>query len=263
MNRHCREARSHESLDQTRTGTIVCSEQSSARSLYNAIISGGWNGVFSGNCAHLRIENIASVRSEQAAATDEISRAQLSGVTSLDISCSPENAAQVQNDRFINGLLCFLPNLREIDFSHFKISKGRRITTLEHCPRLERITANCSGGCFYMGGYGLQSTQGLITMLYLDGSCLLSPGATVLQYESSENVETSVFMFVACRGLERLSIKSAKWHSTDAEFQAISQGMLMKMVRNHPTLRWLRSDLTEENVEILKRERPEITFVTE
>jgi hypothetical protein len=39
--------------------------------------------------------------------------------------------------------------------------------------------------------------------------------------------------------------------------------MLIKMVRLHPTLRWLRSDLSEENVAMLKQERPEITFVSD
>ena len=37
----------------------------------------------------------------------------------------------------------------------------------------------------------------------------------------------------------------------------------MKMVRLHPTLKWLRSDLTAENVAILQQERPDVTFVSE
>jgi len=45
--------------------------------------------------------------------------------------------------------------------------------------------------------------------------------------------------------------------------ERIPQDMLMKMVRHHPTLRWLRSDLTPENVAILQQERPDITFVSE
>lgn len=39
--------------------------------------------------------------------------------------------------------------------------------------------------------------------------------------------------------------------------------MLIKMVRLHPTLRWLRSDLTEENVAMLKQERPDQTFLSD
>jgi hypothetical protein len=33
-------------------------------------------------------------------------------------------------------------------------------------------------------------------------------------------------------------------------------------VRRTLTLRWFRSDLTAENVALLQRERPEVTFVT-
>jgi hypothetical protein len=37
--------------------------------------------------------------------------------------------------------------------------------------------------------------------------------------------------------------------------------MIMKMVRRHPALKWLRSDLAE-NVSILQQERPDITFAS-
>jgi hypothetical protein len=67
--------------------------------------------------------------------------------------------------------------------------------------------------------------------------------------------------------LERLSMKGATWsisyRGIAAAIEPIPQEMLMKMVRHHPTLRWLRSDLSEANVAILQQERPEITFVTE
>ena len=45
--------------------------------------------------------------------------------------------------------------------------------------------------------------------------------------------------------------------------QDLPQEVIVKMVRNRPQLRWLRSDLTPENVAMLQQERPEITFVSE
>lgn len=45
--------------------------------------------------------------------------------------------------------------------------------------------------------------------------------------------------------------------------EPIPQGMLMKMVRNLSRLRWLRSDLSPENIAILHQERPEVTFVSD
>ena len=56
---------------------------------------------------------------------------------------------------------------------------------------------------------------------------------------------------------------SVVYESWGEEGHVVSQAMLIKMVRNHPTLRWLRSDLTEENITMLQRERPDITFVSE
>lgn len=60
----CREARTNESLDQTRTGTIVCTQSATIRSIYNAIVRGGWNNAFSLHRTHLRIENVGIIKSE-------------------------------------------------------------------------------------------------------------------------------------------------------------------------------------------------------
>jgi hypothetical protein len=43
--------------------------------------------------------------------------------------------------------------------------------------------------------------------------------------------------------------------------EPILQKVIMKFVRMTPTLRWLRSDLTDENVETLRKERPDTYFV--
>ena len=53
------------------------------------------------------------------------------------------------------------------------------------------------------------------------------------------------FMFQYCHALERLSIKNVTWGLDENDCgQPVSQGMLIKMVRHHPTLKWLRSHLT-------------------
>jgi hypothetical protein len=71
------------------------------------------------------------------------------------------------------------------------------------------------------------------------------------------------YWFSKINGLTYLSIKSA-WYTVEMEEEGearypyndwidvpISQGTLMKMVRLTPTLRWLRSDLTNKNMDIL------------
>ena len=70
-------------------------------------------------------------------------------------------------------------------------------------------------------------------------------------------------LFSSCNTLERVSIKNSVISYSQEPSERVSQEMLIKMVRNHPKLRWLKSDLTKENVAMLRQERPEITFVTE
>lgn len=57
-------------------------------------------------------------------------------------------------------------------------------------------------------------------------------------------------------------MKNITWHfggMGDNE-APLSQDAIIMTVRRTPSLRWLRSDLTEEYVAMLQKERPEITF---
>jgi hypothetical protein len=72
------------------------------------------------------------------------------------------------------------------------------------------------------------------------------------------------FTFQYFHALERLSIKNVTWGLHENDFgRPVSQGMLIKMVCHHPTLKWLRSNLKEENIVMRRQERPDITFVRE
>ena len=71
--------------------------------------------------------------------------------------------------------------------------------------------------------------------------------------------------------LERVSLRSSKFlvmTLNGSEWMvktivAIPQNALIKYIRNAPTtLRWFRSDLTTENIQMLHHERPEIEFVS-
>ncbi|OEU18131.1 hypothetical protein FRACYDRAFT_268865 [Fragilariopsis cylindrus CCMP1102] len=65
------------------------------------------------------------------------------------------------------------------------------------------------------------------------------------------------FLFDCCStALERVSIRNAK-----SSGEVFPQNLLIKFVRNVPTLRWFRSDLTEENMNMLRLERPDIEFL--
>jgi hypothetical protein len=67
--------------------------------------------------------------------------------------------------------------------------------------------------------------------------------------------------------LERVTLLHAEYTCHDSYnldrdlfWQVLPQEALMKFVRHTPTLRWFRSDLTAENIAILKEERAEVEF---
>ena len=75
-----------------------------------------------------------------------------------------------------------------------------------------------------------------------------------------------LFLFHKCGStvLERVSIRNAKWYGFDHDEDPIiiPQNALIKFVRNAPkSLRWFRSNLTTENMTMLRLERPEIELV--
>lgn len=77
------------------------------------------------------------------------------------------------------------------------------------------------------------------------------------------------FMMMYYRHLRNWIIKNASYRIRygNLDYQSVPfqparpQGVLVNMVRRHSSLRWLRSDLSAENIYMLRQERPEITFV--
>jgi hypothetical protein len=116
-NRSCRDARTNKSLDQTRTGTIVCSRNTTINSILNGIVTKAWNNVFTGNRTHLRIESAARIRLGDQSWT-EAKQARLDQVLSLDLSYS---SASVRDRLMDTGpvipLFQMFPNMKTIDLS--------------------------------------------------------------------------------------------------------------------------------------------------
>ena len=80
------------------------------------------------------------------------------------------------------------------------------------------------------------------------------------------NLVSDVFIFHKCSSkvLERVSIRNVTCYCGTEEIPLIdiSQNALIKFIRKAPiTLRWFRSNLTTQNIEMLQRERPDIEFV--
>lgn len=162
---------------------------------------------------------------------------------------------------------CF-PNVEEVDLSYMNVSPVSFCGMFMACHRLERLTWKSSQRNVCLDGSSRGLRLSAFTELYLDSSQFeVWERDSKRKYSVEEYSVEDHYMLMYCRWLERLSIKNVTWVLNPGRLPtrqgADSQEMLIKMVRHHPTLRWLRSDLTEENTAMLKQERPEITLVSE
>ena len=78
----------------------------------------------------------------------------------------------------------------------------------------------------------------------------------------SNDYEIFLFQY-CCKHLKCVSLLNVYWYryrpcSSSAD---IVQQVLMKFVRNAPSLRWFQSQLTPENIAMLRLERREILFL--
>jgi hypothetical protein len=114
------ELRNHDSLDQTRTGTIVFTESSTLDSIRNAFVAQGWNHVFTGNRTRLKVVGLGrtlDIPAKVERSTDYL----LANVPCLDMSGTSSVQAETQEISSLNNIEAFaamLPNLEELDLSY-------------------------------------------------------------------------------------------------------------------------------------------------
>jgi hypothetical protein len=293
--RLCRQARMSDSLDQRRFGTIMCSDQSSVLRVLKALSIGDWNNeLYSGNRTDLMIEqleNLTTVRNpEEVADNEEMVELQLMSVSFLAM-CTTDGTTDWTNAidypktiphqgpiDVIQSLSIVLPNVTAVEFNgDFNEYPSHLVWSFGHCfAALDRFSWHYSGWGveeYWKHDYLLTldgnnfSIQGeeKIKELYLDHSRFVFPrGKSWYDFESNGGD----FLFGECKGLVKLSILGAVHILEDTDEygwpeyidEPISQKMIIKMVRNMPLLRWLCSDLTDENVATLRQERPNLTF---
>ena len=76
-----------------------------------------------------------------------------------------------------------------------------------------------------------------------------------------------LFCLLESQVLERISIRRAKFSTSFYVYgpqilTTVPQNALIKFIRNAPrSLRWFRSDLSKDNIEMLRLERPGIEFL--
>ena len=192
----------------------------------------------------------------------------LLGIVSLDISLSHYVALDFDDDA--SGVChiysLFLPNLRSINLTN--VGLRYRVLTekfARNCPLLEKITWNgfkSSDSKISVDGEDMEGFNHL-KEIYMD-DCVFSG---LYMYLRDMNGNPNIFILYKCsKSLERVSIKNARYASWD-NFQGkptcLPQNALIKFIRNAPSsLKWFRSDLGQENINMLRMERPDIEFVS-
>lgn len=263
-NKNCQQVRTHESLNQQRTGTIVWRESTTTtlfckklREVQNAFTGNRTRLKMTGHDIHSGREGFL-LASHVDSLTGGRCAFRLAGVTTLDCSCNYPGGSYHP----LKALCSVCPNLKDMDLSSTTINACSLKVFAERCPSLSKITWNngCSG--MYQCGHSLEEANNL-TEFYANGiefSPFVYDAGAIYAIDWRE-----WYLFVNCRHLERLSIKGATVRVTEfsEETQPLSQETIIKMVRRHPTLRWLQSDLTADHVAMQKEEHTEITFVSD
>jgi len=197
--------------------------------------------------------------------TDKV---RMGGILSLQISLASKRQLvylQVHSfkigDSLLRAISFILPNLREIDFFNTNFNPNTVLSKFStNCPRLEKVKWNTNHFfCIHPSGIGMRSLQNLKEINMDDCRFYFYYGDNEYEEMNDLNNHPDSFLFHnCCNVLERVSIRKAK---TDLG-KIFPQNMLIKFVQNAPpTLKWFRSDLTKDNMDALKRERPNIELL--
>lgn len=192
------------------------------------------------------------------------SNACLNGVTSIHVSCDPSRHLAVSACK---EFFYLLPNLTEIAMVGGFYSSEVLWFIASSYPKLKQLTWMRSDykspfeNDHVADGWSSFSHLKCLTNVFFDGNRF--SGCARRYGTEGGHYDAWYLLAYFCR-LERLGIKNYAWAGNgQKEYGPMPQEILIKMVRRHPNLRWLRSDLSEENVAMLQQERPEITFVSD
>jgi len=155
-----------------------------------------------------------------------------------------------------------VPNLLELDLSN-TCSSGTILQNFSvHCPLLEKITCNNNNN-IYADGSEIQSATNL-KEIFMDNCIISYLKPIVTANNNNNNNNLFLFHYWSSRNklnLERVSIRNAKYFGNFDKL-VIPQNALVKYIRNAPlSLQWFRSELSQENIDMLQLERPGIQFL--
>ena len=215
-------------------------------------------------CLHMKVNDAHKFDHVTSKEVKAITKdAQMDWILSLNMSLPIRIDHWIGENVLLRGLLLILPNLREIDLSNVSRSTAETMLPL-HCPHLEKITWNNStnSSLVLLSGHGMSSSNSIKEIIMNDSSFYCTQ-PEIDQMSDLEN-HRDTFIFHHCsKALERVSIRNVKWRSVSTcIIDVVPQDALIKFVRNAPpTLRYFRSDLTQENMTMLRLERPGIELL--
>ena len=186
----------------------------------------------------------------------------LKGVVSLQMLSSSKDVEQSNSLPYTLALI--LPNLKEVDLSNTIVSPSALVSFSDKCSHLEKITwnNNIDDRAFRVNidGSEMRNAKNL-KEIYMNDFEFVSLLFNDALWDLDNDDYSHIFLFHKCSHvLERVSIKNSKLSFSQSVY--IPQNALIKFIRNAPvSLTWFRSDLTPENITMLRMERPEIEFV--
>ena len=193
------------------------------------------------------------------------------GIVSLDMSSPPLtiHTECIWGSTLSRFCSLTLPNLRHVKLSNNGFGSKCLYNLTSNYLKLEKITwhnIDRKQSTIDIDGWYMWNATNL-REIYMDNSvfCVedVDERDQLLDLENDEY--SNIFLFHKCSSklLERVSIRNAKWYTCGIRGETvIPQNALIKFVRNAPTsLRWFRSDLTKDNMTILRSERPDIELV--
>lgn len=194
-------------------------------------------------------------------------------VTHLDLSSSELSKGKRTRQGFpqvppsVTKLMhSVVPNIKVLDLSHNQVSTATVADASRNYKHLESL--------ILVGGLLASSVTGMdlkacvsLKELYLDNT-LISASAKEETDVFEKEEEEAACPFGSCLGnLERVSLKGCQYFNMTARAEdhlihgkPFTQVGLIKFVRNATNLKWFSSDLTQENIEMLKAERPDVVF---
>jgi hypothetical protein len=190
------------------------------------------------------------------------------GITSLEISfdSTPRTTRGTApgSRQLWQAIAACLPNLRHLTVSDERLTELAHVRFAGACPRLETLTFHRQTASNLMWGFGHSQR---LRAIYMD-DCTFRIDSRV-DYALVDDGRSRRFIFDVDAQLERLSIRNARFYyyvgyqnrvDDRSNARDLPQEAIVKFVRRATHLKWLRSNLTAENVTMLQRERPDVTF---